>query len=396
MTISPGVDAGPTSQPAARRRRRRDGRAPPVAARAWMPPSATWRRSRRAWVCARAYPRVASPRIRTVCVWAGASKYADFPQLSSRQQRREVAAPAPHGPARRVSSARHPTRRRAVVVVATACRHPHAFASSSRPRASSISFKETFARDCAASPTARADARRNSAMSNPAALDAQLRDIYLSSVRAPFAPTVSHPRPRPRAPFPCGEGFSSLPRAPSHLPRLTHPRVPDAPRSSPRVGFKQTDKLEADQATATAHVKALTGKMAESKRLIKEYERVSKEDPACDPTPSPRVRRWYRTQRLRQPKSREADIAARAAAEGRRRRRRRRRRRPRAKTAPPRQFDDSCVGVYESVVRAFVVRGVEGREGEGGGGDLRAGGVTGDGYGVRVGTVVERCRRRTT
>ena len=88
----------------------------------------------------------------------------------------------------------------------------------------------------------------------------------------------------PRALPPAGRVSLSLPRAPSHLPRLTHPARPlDAPPvSSPRVGFKQTDKLEADQATATAHVKALTGKMAESKRLIKEYERVSKEDPACD------------------------------------------------------------------------------------------------------------------
>ena len=137
MTISPGgVDAGPTSQPAARpspetRRACSASRGASV--------DATF--SDMASKSARLGVREGIPRgwllreMLTVCVWAGASKYADFPQLSSRQQRREVAAPAPHGPARRVSSARHPTRRRRRRRD-FARRHPHAFASSSRPRAS--------------------------------------------------------------------------------------------------------------------------------------------------------------------------------------------------------------------------------------------------------------------
>ena len=124
----------------------------------------------------------------------------------------------------------------------------------------------------------------------------------------------------PRALPPAGRVSLSLPRAPSHLPRLTHPARPlDAPPvSSPRVGFKQTDKLEADQATATAHVKALTGKMAESKRLIKEYERVSKEDSACD-LDALAARKKEMVQGLNafvnRKKAAQADIAARAAAE---------------------------------------------------------------------------------
>ena len=93
-----------------------------------------------------------------------------------------------------------------------------------------------------------------------------------------------HPLARDPAPFPLRGGFSFTPSRTEPSPTTDPPRAPTRrpPRFSPRVGFKQTDKLEADQASATAHVKALTGKMAESKRLIKEYERVSKEDPACD------------------------------------------------------------------------------------------------------------------
>ena len=125
-------------------------------------------------------------------------------------------------------------------------------------------------------------------MSNPAALDAQLRDIYaqLECVPLSLSPRRSpHPLARdPARPSPCGKGFSFTPSRTEPSPTTHPPRASTRrpPVSSPRVGFKQTDKLEADQATATAHVKALTGKMAESKRLIKEYERVSKEDPACD------------------------------------------------------------------------------------------------------------------
>ena len=137
-----------------------------------------------------------------------------------------------------------------------------------------------------------------------------------------FAPTVSSPpRPRPRAPFPCGEGFlfhSLAHRAISHDSPTPRASTRRPPVSSPRVGFKQTDKLEADQATATAHVKALTGKMAESKRLIKEYERVSKEDPACD-LDALAARKKEMVQGLNafvnRKKAAQADIAARAAAE---------------------------------------------------------------------------------
>jgi hypothetical protein len=36
-------------------------------------------------------------------------------------------------------------------------------------------------------------------------------------------------------------------------------------------------------AAATAHLKQMTNKMAESKRLIKEYEKAAQGDPAADP-----------------------------------------------------------------------------------------------------------------
>ena len=100
--------------------------------------------------------------------------------------------------------------------------------------------------------------------------------------------------------------------------------------------------------------------MAESKRLIKEYERVSKEDPACD-LDALAARKKEMVQGLNafvnRKKAAQADIAARAAAEGggdgatppqg---------RRPAIEDGASRDERDSCVGVYESVVRVYVVR----------------------------------------
>ena len=160
-------------------------------------------------------------------------------------------------------------------------------------------------------------------MSTPAALDAQLRDIYaqLECVPPPVSPRrLRHPLARDSArPPPRREGFFFTPSRTEPQPTTDPtPRAHSTPLPSPRVGFKQTDKLEADQATATAHVKALTGKMAESKRLIKEYERVSKEDPACD-LDALAARKKEMVQGLNafvnRKKAAQADIAARAAAE---------------------------------------------------------------------------------
>lgn len=50
-----------------------------------------------------------------------------------------------------------------------------------------------------------------------------------------------------------------------------------------RDGFKEEDKLNGDPTVATTHLKQLTNKMAESKRLIKEYEKAAQADPAVDP-----------------------------------------------------------------------------------------------------------------
>lgn len=83
-----------------------------------------------------------------------------------------------------------------------------------------------------------------------------------------------------------------------------------------RDGFRQTDKIEGDPATATAHLKGMTSKMAESKRLIKEFERVSLEDPAADPA-AVAARKKARVQALNafvnRKKSAQADVAARVA-----------------------------------------------------------------------------------
>ena len=62
--------------------------------------------------------------------------------------------------------------------------------------------------------------------------------------------------------------------------RLTARFVPARSRSD---GFGDTATLEGDPAAATAHLKAMTSKMAESKRLIKEYERVAVETEGADP-----------------------------------------------------------------------------------------------------------------
>ena len=108
--------------------------------------------------------------------------------------------------------------------------------------------------------------------------------------------------------------------------------------------------------------------MAESKRLIKEYERVSKEDPACD-LDALAARKKEMVQGLN------AFVNRKSRAGGHRRARRRGRggdggnaaaggaRPARHEDGASRdEFDDSCVGVYESV-RVYVVRDVEGREG---------------------------------
>jgi len=83
-----------------------------------------------------------------------------------------------------------------------------------------------------------------------------------------------------------------------------------------RDGFRQTDKIEGDPATATAHLKGMTSKMAESKRLIKEFERVSLEDPAADPA-AVAARKKAMVQALNafvnRKKSAQADVAARVA-----------------------------------------------------------------------------------
>ena len=77
-------------------------------------------------------------------------------------------------------------------------------------------------------------------------------------------------------------------------------------------------------------------------------------------------RRWYRHQRLRQPKKPRRRTSPRAPPRKRRRRRqrRRRRRRPRTKTAPPRRVRRQLCRRLRTAVRVYVVRGVEGREGK--------------------------------
>ena len=153
-------------------------------------------------------------------------------------------------------------------------------------------------------------------MTSAAALDAQLEGIYaqLECVRARAA-TPPRVLGVPRTPRP-----AATPAVPARL----HPSVPFS--SPPRVacrallmlrdGFRQTDKIEGDPATATAHLKGMTSKMAESKRLIKEFERVSLEDPAADPA-AVAARKKAMVQALNafvnRKKSAQADVAARVA-----------------------------------------------------------------------------------
>jgi SNARE protein len=96
--------------------------------------------------------------------------------------------------------------------------------------------------------------------------------------------------------------------------RLTALLVPSPSRSD---GFGDTATLEGDPAAASAHLKAMTSKMAESKRLIKEYERVSKETEGAD-LDAVAVRKKEMVQKLNtyvnKKKAAQADIAARVAS----------------------------------------------------------------------------------
>jgi len=66
--------------------------------------------------------------------------------------------------------------------------------------------------------------------------------------------------------------FALYPNLPSNQPPLTL-----SAHVFTRDGFGDTRTLEGDPVVANAHLKTMTGKMAESKRLIKEFERVSRE-----------------------------------------------------------------------------------------------------------------------
>ena len=96
--------------------------------------------------------------------------------------------------------------------------------------------------------------------------------------------------------------------------RLTARFVPARSRSD---GFGDTATLEGDPAAATAHLKAMTSKMAESKRLIKEYERVAVETEGADPD-AVAARKKEMVQKLNayvnKKKAAQADIAARVAS----------------------------------------------------------------------------------
>ena len=96
--------------------------------------------------------------------------------------------------------------------------------------------------------------------------------------------------------------------------RLTARFVPARSRSD---GFGDTATLEGDPAAATAHLKAMTSKMAESKRLIKEYERVAVETEGADPD-AVAARKKEMVQKLNayvnKKKAAQADIAARVVS----------------------------------------------------------------------------------
>ena len=180
-------------------------------------------------------------------------------------------------------------------------------------------------------------------MSSVAAdLDAQVRAIYVQ-----LECVLSPARTRGRPP---AEGFALFPHVATSRVGCARPSSPLPPRlatdrashplPSRSNGFGDTATLEGDPAAASAHLKAMTSKMAESKRLIKEYERVSKETEGAD-LDAVAARKKEMVQKLNtyvnKKKAAQADIAARvastAAAVGvparRRRRRRRARRAPR-------------------------------------------------------------------
>ena len=161
-------------------------------------------------------------------------------------------------------------------------------------------------------------------MSTAAAdLDAQVRAIY---VQLECVPPPTRTRDRPPA-----EGFalfphaaasherrratvvSPRPRLPPRAPRLTARFAPPNPRSN---GFGDTATLEGDPAAASAHLKAMTSKMAESKRLIKEYERVSVAEGADPDAVAGRKREMVQKLNtyVNKKKAAQADIAARVAS----------------------------------------------------------------------------------
>ena len=154
-------------------------------------------------------------------------------------------------------------------------------------------------------------------------LDAQVRAIY---VQLECVPPPTRTRDRPPA-----EGFalfphaaasherrratvvSPRPRLPPRAPRLTARFAPPNPRSN---GFGDTATLEGDPAAASAHLKAMTSKMAESKRLIKEYERVSVAEGADPDAVAGRKREMVQKLNtyVNKKKAAQADIAARVAS----------------------------------------------------------------------------------
>lgn len=120
----------------------------------------------------------------------------------------------------------------------------------------------------------------------------------------PFFPHVATSR------VGCARPSSPLP------PRLATDRASHPPPSRSN-GFGDTATLEGDPAAASAHLKAMTSKMAESKRLIKEYERVSKETEGAD-LDAVAARKKEMVQKLNtyvnKKKAAQADIAARVAS----------------------------------------------------------------------------------
>ena len=157
-------------------------------------------------------------------------------------------------------------------------------------------------------------------MSSVAAdLDAQVRAIYVQ-LECVLSPAWTRGRPP-------AEGFALFPHVATSRVGCARPSSPLPPRlatdrasrplPSRSNGFGDTATLEGDPAAASAHLKAMTSKMAESKRLIKEYERVSKETEGAD-LDAVAARKKEMVQKLNtyvnKKKAAQADIAARVAS----------------------------------------------------------------------------------